>query len=83
VGFSKVFEGRVTYFGGLLRSNFGIGVASGGGGTLGTGSALYNPFDSSTTRLGVSTSGRGIGIAGRLPTTPTEIAPPGPPHDSS
>ena len=37
---------------------------------FGSGSALYKPFDSSTTRLGVSTSGRGIGIAGKLPTTP-------------
>src|ERR1700678_2683370 len=53
------------------------------GGTIGGasgGSALYNPFDSSTTRLGVDISGVGSGTAGKLPTTPTVIAPPGPPQ---
>src|ERR1700723_4672232 len=79
-GFSKTFDGRVSYFGGLSFSNFGIGVASGGGTGFGAGSALYNPFDSSTTRLGVTTSGIGRGTAGELPTTPTVTAPPGPPQ---
>src|SRR5271155_2431889 len=80
-GFSKTFDGRVTYLGGLFFSNFGIGVASGGGtGGASGGSALYNPFDSSTTRLGVDISGVGSAPAGKLPTTPAVIAPPGPPQ---
>src|SRR5271154_653870 len=81
-GFSKTFDGRVSYFGGLFFSNFGIGVASGGTTGLASGSALYSPFDSSTTRLGVPPSGAGSGTAGKLPTTPTVIAPPGPPQSS-
>src|SRR5271155_5003498 len=80
VGFSSSFDGRVTYFGGLLRSNFGIGVASGAGFGCGVGSDLNNPFDSSTTRLADTTSGLGSGIAGTLPTIPTVIEPPGPPQ---
>src|ERR1700677_1995319 len=56
-GFSKTFDGRVTYFGGLTLSNFGIGSASGG-----------------------TICGASRGSACKLPTTPTVIAPPGPPQ---
>src|SRR5271169_2767627 len=82
VGFSSTFDGRVTYFGGLLRSNFGMGIASGAGFGCGAGSDLYSPLDSSTTRFGDTTSGRGRGIAGTLPTMPTVIDPPGPPQSA-
>src|SRR5580704_9620834 len=81
-GFSKTLDGLVMYLGGLFRSNFGIGVASGSGFGSGFGSALKSPFDSSTTRFGDSTSGCGSGIAGTLPTTPTVIEPPSPPQPS-
>ena len=80
VGFSSTFEGFVMYFGGLFFSNFGIGTASGGGFGGATGSDLKSPFDSSTTRLSETTSGRGSGIAGTFPTRPTVIEPPGPPQ---
>src|SRR5579864_8796163 len=49
VGFSRTFDGRVTYFGGLFFWNFGIGMASGAGFGCGAGSDLNSPFDSSTT----------------------------------
>src|ERR1700722_1648368 len=79
-GVSSTLEGLVMYFGGLFFSNFGIGTASGGGFGGAAGSDLKSPLESSTTRLSETTSGRGSGIAGTFPTSPTVIEPPGPPQ---
>src|SRR5262245_62664623 len=74
VSSSSTLEGREMIRCGLSFVNSGISFASGGGGGgLGTGSDLYRPFDSSTTRLVVTVSGRGKGTPLIPPTNLTEI----------